>query len=121
MSVRMRHTRSHTKNRRSHHALSTPRLSTCGNCGAAHLRHRMCGECGTYRGREVIDVVAQKERKIERAKDKAKSMGLDMKEAETKARKEEKVENKATVSGIKKPATQKSTAKKVVNKKTPAK
>jgi large subunit ribosomal protein L32 len=104
MSVRMRHTRSHTKNRRSHHALSAPRLSTCANCGAAHLRHRVCPECGTYRGRAVIDVVAQKERKIERAKNKAKSMGIDTKEVETKARKEEKAE--------KKPAAKKSTSAK---------
>ncbi len=87
MSVRMRHTRSHTKNRRSHHALSAPRLSTCANCGAEHIRHRMCGECGTYRGREVIDIVAQKERKIERAKNKAKSMGKDPAEVSTQKKK----------------------------------
>ena len=118
----MRHTRSHTKNRRSHHALSAPRLSKCANCGAEHIRHRMCGECGTYRGREVVDIVAQKERKIERAKNKAKSMGLDMKEVETKAREEEKVEKKEKVSATKekkekKPATKKSTSTKAKSEK----
>jgi large subunit ribosomal protein L32 len=109
MSVRMRHTRAHTKNRRSHHALSAPRLSTCANCGAEHIRHRMCGECGTYRGREVIDIVAQKERKIERAENKAKSMGVDVKNAEEKAHKEEKAE--------KKPAAKKSTSTKAKTEK----
>ncbi|MCK5019784.1 MAG: 50S ribosomal protein L32, partial [Candidatus Peribacteraceae bacterium] len=59
MTVRMRHTRSHTRNRRSHHALKTPRLSKCDKCGALHLRHRMCTNCGFYKGREVIDVMSK--------------------------------------------------------------
>ena len=25
----------------------------CPKCGALHLPHRMCQECGTYNGREV--------------------------------------------------------------------
>ncbi|MBI5817229.1 MAG: 50S ribosomal protein L32 [Candidatus Yonathbacteria bacterium] len=67
MVVRMRHTRAHTRNRRSHHALTGPRLSACVKCSAFHLRHRACDVCGTYRGKEVIDVlkkVAKKEKKM---------------------------------------------------------
>lgn len=67
MSVRMRHTKSHTANRRSHHALVEPRLSVCSNCSFKHMRHKACGNCGQYRGREVIDVaakLAKKEKKI---------------------------------------------------------
>lgn len=67
MVVRMRHTRAHTANRRSHHALTGPRLSTCAKCSALHLRHKMCANCGTYRGKEVVDVlkkVAKKEKKM---------------------------------------------------------
>lgn len=56
MSVRMRHTKGHTNNRRSHHKVGEPRLSACSNCQAPHLRHRACLECGKYKGREVIDV-----------------------------------------------------------------
>lgn len=63
MSVRMRHTRAHTGNRRSHHGLTAPRLSKCTNCSASHLRHRACSNCGMYRGKQVIDVVAKAEKK----------------------------------------------------------
>ena len=59
MVVRMRHTRAHTGNRRSHHALQEPRLSKCENCGALHLRHHMCASCGKYRGKLVLDITAK--------------------------------------------------------------
>lgn len=64
----MRHTRAHTGNRRSHHALSEPRLSTCGKCSALHLRHRLCDACGTYREKELVDVVAIAEKKAAKNK-----------------------------------------------------
>jgi len=75
MSVRMRHTSGHTRNRRSHHAISAPRLSLCVKCGAHHIRHHMCDNCGTYRGIEIIDVLAKKTKKIEKAKAKAEMFG----------------------------------------------
>ncbi len=59
MVVRMRSTRSHTGNRRSHHALKGVRLSTCGNCSGKHVRHQVCPSCGKYRGRAVFDVAAK--------------------------------------------------------------
>ncbi len=59
----MRHTRAHTKNRRSHHALKAATLATCANCGAQHRPHHMCLECGFYKGRQVIDLAAQKEKR----------------------------------------------------------
>ena len=58
MVVRMRHTRAHTANRRSHHALKAQVLATC-ECGAARVSHRACSECGRYKGRIVIDHVAK--------------------------------------------------------------
>lgn len=64
MVVRMRHTRSHTKNRRSHHALSAPALSK-DDAGQAHLRHRMSA-AGTYRGRKVLDLSAKLDRKAKK-------------------------------------------------------
>ena len=58
MVNRMRATRAHRDNRRSHHALDDVRLSKCVNCGAPHIRHTMCEKCGTYKGKKVIDMTA---------------------------------------------------------------
>lgn len=65
MVNRMRSTKGHTGNRRSHHALAEPTLTKCV-CGAYRRRHHACPECGMYRGKQVIDVVALKERESRR-------------------------------------------------------
>lgn len=56
MSSRMRVTKGHTRNRRSHHALSEVRLSDCSNCKEKHQRHKVCLHCGFYKGNQVLDV-----------------------------------------------------------------
>ena len=66
----MRHTRSHTGNRRSHHALKAPTLSKCTHCGATHRPHHMCLECGYYNGRQVMDLEALKAKRDARIKEK---------------------------------------------------
>ena len=63
MVIRMRHTRAHTANRRSHHALTAPTLAVCGNCGSHHRPHHMCQECGFYKGRMVIDMKAKSDKR----------------------------------------------------------
>ncbi len=70
MVNRMRATRSHRNNRRSHHALENPATSLCGNCGAPRLQHSMCDVCGFYKGEKVIDMKAILEKK--EAKNKKK-------------------------------------------------
>lgn len=70
MTVRMRHTRSHTKNRRSHHALANPALSKDAS-GASHLRHRMSPTTGLYRGRKVVDLGAKAIRQASKTKEKS--------------------------------------------------
>ena len=67
MVIRMRHTRAHTANRRSHHALKAPNLTTCLKCSAPFLRHKACPNCGSYNG--VVRIT--KATKV--VKDKAKS------------------------------------------------
>lgn len=46
--------RSRRDMRRSHDALRTPARSICPQCREPKLPHRVCRNCGTYRGREVI-------------------------------------------------------------------
>lgn len=41
--------------RRAHDALPRVGTSTCSNCGARKLPHRVCPECGFYKGREVVE------------------------------------------------------------------
>lgn len=41
--------------RRSHDGLAVPAHSTCPKCGAPKLPHRVCGSCGSYRDRTVIE------------------------------------------------------------------
>jgi large subunit ribosomal protein L32 len=44
------------KNKRSHHALTPPNLMDCPQCGAKKLPHRVCLNCGHYRGVQVLEV-----------------------------------------------------------------
>ena len=70
MVVRMRSTKSHTKNRPAHHALVSMKLSKCGNCAEPVRSHTICANCGYYRGMKVLDLVKQTEKKQKREKAK---------------------------------------------------
>jgi large subunit ribosomal protein L32 len=48
--------RSRRNNRRSHDALRAPTLTTCPECGSRTLAHTVCSECGTYKGKQVLEV-----------------------------------------------------------------
>lgn len=71
----MRHTRAHTANRRSHHALKASALAACSNCGSMHRPHHMCLECGFYKGRQVMDLKAQKDKRTARMQAKKEAYG----------------------------------------------
>ena len=43
--------RSRRGKRRSHDAIRIPNLSTCPQCTEPKLPHRVCTQCGTYRGK----------------------------------------------------------------------
>lgn len=73
MTVRMRHTRAHTANRRSHHALKNMSLSACSECGSKKMRHQACIVCGKYKGKKAIDVLAKAAKKDKKRKEKAKA------------------------------------------------
>ncbi len=42
--------------RRAHDAVGVPKLVECSNCHQPMLPHRVCPNCGQYRGRQVLDV-----------------------------------------------------------------
>ncbi|QQD85799.1 MULTISPECIES: 50S ribosomal protein L32 [Jeotgalicoccus] len=55
MAVPKRRTSKTRKNkRRSHMRISMPGMVECPNCGEAKLAHRVCKECGSYKGEEVV-------------------------------------------------------------------
>ncbi len=41
--------------RRTHYKAKEPAIGTCSNCGAGKLMHRVCPECGYYRGKIAIE------------------------------------------------------------------
>jgi ribosomal protein L32 len=83
MSVRMRHTREHSRNRRSHHALSEPAVSIDAKDGA-HLRHRVSPITGKYKGEQVLNILPKDKNKVKAEKS----------ETEEKTKKSEKTSKK---------------------------
>ncbi|WP_285670396.1 50S ribosomal protein L32 [Paralimibaculum aggregatum] len=49
-------TRSKRNMRRSHDSLTAVSSNECPNCGELKLPHHVCGSCGYYAGREVVNV-----------------------------------------------------------------
>lgn len=70
MSIRMRHTSGHTRNRRSHHFLRKIGILACSKCGEPSLPHKVCKNCGFYKGKEVIDVLAKLTKKDKKNKER---------------------------------------------------
>lgn len=49
-------TSSRSGNRQSHDALKPKSLSTCSNCKQSVMPHRVCQNCGFYRGEKVLSM-----------------------------------------------------------------
>ncbi|HEU5140422.1 MAG TPA: 50S ribosomal protein L32 [Bacillales bacterium] len=43
------------KKRRTHYKLRVPGMVECDNCGEYKLSHRVCPECGSYNGNNVVE------------------------------------------------------------------
>lgn len=94
MVVRMRHTRAHTANRRSHHALKNMRMSVTKE-GTTHPRHKVLLDGSTYRGRSVMDVTAKRMVRAQKSqKRREQDEGPSEKRTEEKSEKPEKAEKK---------------------------
>lgn len=68
----MRHTRSHTRNRRSHHALVGTNIVADKESGALRLPHRLDESTGMYRGKQIVtkkEVKKVEKKKKEKAKE----------------------------------------------------
>jgi large subunit ribosomal protein L32 len=44
--------------RRAHHAIKGPGLVACPNCNGLRMPHRVCPNCGHYKGRTAVAVEA---------------------------------------------------------------
>jgi large subunit ribosomal protein L32 len=59
MPVPKRRTSKSKRNkRRAHDALSPVTYVSCPQCGEPTQPHRICSHCGTYRGRQLVEVEA---------------------------------------------------------------
>jgi large subunit ribosomal protein L32 len=65
-----KHTKRLQRTKRAQLVLKKPKFVKCSRCGSAKLHHRICLNCGTYKGREVIDVLAKLEKKERKKKAK---------------------------------------------------
>ena len=41
--------------RRTHYKAVAPTVAVCSNCGSPVLYHRVCSECGFYKGKLAIE------------------------------------------------------------------
>jgi large subunit ribosomal protein L32 len=76
---KQRHTRSRSNRRRSHIKLKLPTLTKCPHCNEAVLPHNLCDNCGYYRDKQVIDVLAKLDKKEKKLK--AKELAQNEKDA----------------------------------------
>jgi len=79
---RGRHTKTHQRSKRAHLKLSQVALIHCSHCNALTLPHQICTNCGYYKGRQVIDVLAKLEQKERKKKEKELAGAKKMQEAE---------------------------------------
>lgn len=51
-----RHSKTRGRKRRTHYKIKASNPSACPNCGSPRLPHRVCANCGTYKGKEILEV-----------------------------------------------------------------
>ena len=68
MSIRMRHTKGHSGNRRSHHALKNRTVVKDKESGNLRLPHRLDEATGMYRGKQIAPAQGVRVAKEKKAK-----------------------------------------------------
>lgn len=56
------------KNKRMHLHIASSTLVSCPKCGKPVLAHTLCQNCGTYRGKMLVDVMANLTKKEKKQK-----------------------------------------------------
>ncbi len=51
-----RHSKARKNKRRAHDSLTIPSISLCPQCGEPRHPHHACPNCGTYRGRVIVEI-----------------------------------------------------------------
>jgi len=64
----------HTRNRRSHHGLKAASILKCKKCNEPVLPMTLCMNCGTYKGREIIDTLKKLTKLQRKKKEKEKEL-----------------------------------------------
>mgnify|MGYP000128505783 CR=1 FL=1 len=60
MAVPKRKTSKTRRNkRRAHYKLEAPNLVRCPQCNTLKEQHKVCKECGYYKGKEVVEQTAE--------------------------------------------------------------
>jgi len=77
-------TKSRQQKRRMHHFIKGVVCVVCSKCKQPCLPHRVCTNCGFYKGKEVINVLAKLEKKERKKKEQ------EINEAEKETAKEQK-------------------------------
>lgn len=75
---KQKHTKSRRDRRRMHLFIKPSALTKCSKCGKAVLPHKVCLNCGFYKGREVVNVLKKldkKERKLREKEIQSKETG----------------------------------------------
>jgi large subunit ribosomal protein L32 len=65
-----RRTSSHKHRRAAHFALEEGNINACPKCKKATVPHRACAFCGTYKGRQVLNVDKRMARATRKTKKK---------------------------------------------------
>jgi large subunit ribosomal protein L32 len=50
-----KHSKTRRDKRRTHYKATPPTVAVCSNCGASVKYHRVCPECGFYRGKPAVE------------------------------------------------------------------
>lgn len=58
-----RHSKQRGRKRRTHWKLSAMNLAPCPQCKELKMPHRVCPSCGSYDGRDVVEIKVKEKKK----------------------------------------------------------